>query len=272
MIPKNIHFIYFNSWKLQETPLSDIEIYCMLSAVKHNPDFDFYFHTNIPEEKLGILPKYFNIKKTEPKTEIFWNPITIVQHQSDVARLEILQKYWWIYLDTDMFIVKPLSPLLQKEFLCNEKSRSVTIWLAIIWAKKDSKFIEEWYNKYKNFEWYKYIWHKEYKKLKTKEEKQKHWVYYIKNSILDMMEILATKKHDVNIFKQQAFYKPGNFSMSVAQFITTYNDNSLNKSYWHHLWTFTQKSQYKNIGKYLEEWKEWYFLDKIREIKDYFNI
>ena len=48
----------------------------------------------------------------EPPTSVFNRSVAVPEHRSDVARLELLEKYGGLYVDLDVILVRPLDPLL----------------------------------------------------------------------------------------------------------------------------------------------------------------
>ena len=99
MIPKKIHFCWF--WYNKK---SDIIKKCIKSWKKSCPDFKIIEWN---EENFNVNISNFTRQAYKQKK---W------AYVADYARFYILEKEWWIYLDTDMFLYKNLTPLLKNNF------------------------------------------------------------------------------------------------------------------------------------------------------------
>ena len=104
-----IHFIYPVTELTR--PLSYINYQAVKRAYEiHNPDI-IYFWTNLPELTCEwgkkILPMV-ELMECELPTEYDGVEIVYPQYISDIMRLEILDEYGGIYMDTDMLLKKPL--------------------------------------------------------------------------------------------------------------------------------------------------------------------
>ncbi|KAJ3326524.1 hypothetical protein HDU76_012856 [Blyttiomyces sp. JEL0837] len=83
--------------------------------------------------------------------EIFGNKVEDYAHRADVLRLQLLLTYGGIYLDSDVFIYRSLDPLLHHDFVM-AKEDSHGMANAFILAHPRSKFLHEWYGRYRNFD------------------------------------------------------------------------------------------------------------------------
>lgn len=112
IIPNIIHYILFDKSAL------DFSAYLsVLSSLKfQNPD-NIYLHTNEINFKGDNWDKLLEINKTQPfitinyiakPTHVYGQLISSKFHASDIARIQILQKWGGIYLDTDTVVLKNL--------------------------------------------------------------------------------------------------------------------------------------------------------------------
>jgi hypothetical protein len=97
--------------------------------------------------------KEFNIKVVRARdvTQIFDRPVNVVEHKSDVVRLESLIRFGGIYMDLDTYVLEPLDVFYENE-LTMPAEYSVGISNALIIAKRCSRFLRNWYTQYKSFD------------------------------------------------------------------------------------------------------------------------
>ena len=142
MIEKKIHYCWF--WRNEK---SDIIKQCINSWKKHCPDFEIieWNESNFNVDICNFTKQAYKQKK--------WAYI------ADYARFYILYNQWWIYLDTDMFLYKDLTPLLNDDFFLwiqhfikweNIKLDKIRIAWGIIGMKKWHFLWKDFVNYYNN--------------------------------------------------------------------------------------------------------------------------
>ncbi len=125
MIPTTIHYIWFG-----KRPYNDIIQKCIDSWRKECPLFTFKFWN---EETFDVHAHPFSSRMHKEKKWAF---------VADYARLCILEKEGGVYLDTDMYIVKNISPLLlNKKLVLGEESVGI-ISAGMIAASPHHPYIE----------------------------------------------------------------------------------------------------------------------------------
>ncbi|KAG0148120.1 hypothetical protein CROQUDRAFT_655244 [Cronartium quercuum f. sp. fusiforme G11] len=118
--------------------------------------------TNFWWDEVIKLPG-LEIHEVEDKTSIFGNPILDVSHKTDVIRLEMLKMYGGIYLDTDVLVLRSFEELMtgtEEVIMGVEKADGTLVHPtlinglcnAVIIAKRNSKFLIEWYDRYRSFQ------------------------------------------------------------------------------------------------------------------------
>ena len=152
LVPNLVHFIWFSCHDFKIT-----DYMCLLAALRYQqPDFILVHGDCEPKgqywrwlkEEAGGKLKF--VKKTPPG-EIFGNKIEDVEHQSDVARLEILLQVGGIYLDTDTMVLKSLDDLRNREEIVLGEYTEELLGNAAILANKESKFLKKWFLEYRTF-------------------------------------------------------------------------------------------------------------------------
>lgn len=123
MIPKIIHYCWFG----EQPKSNEVEEY--IQGWKNiNPDFQIIEWN---EKNFDVNINFYVAEAYKAKKWAF---------VSDYARLCVLYKYGGVYLDTDVEIIKPLSPFLFSESFLGIESE-FSICTAVIGAEKESQFI-----------------------------------------------------------------------------------------------------------------------------------
>jgi mannosyltransferase OCH1-like enzyme len=108
MIPKIIHYCWFGN-----NPKSEEILDCIESWRETCPEFQIkeWNEINFPFEAFPFASRMYNEKK--------WAFV------ADYARLHVLEQEGGFYLDTDMLLLKSLSPLAENECVLGEESNGV---------------------------------------------------------------------------------------------------------------------------------------------------
>lgn len=158
MIPKRIHFIFGLREDFGGKPWSLIHYLAVASAKEINPDYEVMMHAKYePKGNFwwdAIKPMVTMVPVEEVPMSIFGKPIKNHAHSADVLRLQAMQKYGGIYLDSDTICVKPFDPLLSHNFVMGvEKFEGHVNGLcnAVIMSAPNAPFLDHWYNAYHEF-------------------------------------------------------------------------------------------------------------------------
>jgi mannosyltransferase OCH1-like enzyme len=132
MIPKIIHYCWFGPKKFPKT-----EKKCIATWREHLPDYEFrlWNERNAPMDHPFVKQAYHAKKYA---------------FVADFVRLWAIYKFGGVYLDTDMFLIKSLTPLLSmsKVFLGYETEDNKYINAAIIGSEPNHDFIQNILNCY----------------------------------------------------------------------------------------------------------------------------
>jgi mannosyltransferase OCH1-like enzyme len=132
MIPKKIHYVWV--W---EKEIPKLEKKCIESRKKYLPDYELclWNETNFDLNINNFVKDAYKSKK--------------YAFVSDFIRIWALYNYGWVYLDTDVEVIKNLDKFLKhKWFWWFEWKDLITTW--VIWAEKWNPFIKEILNYYDN--------------------------------------------------------------------------------------------------------------------------
>lgn len=197
-IPKVLHYVWF--WK-GEKPKSFLQY--LNSWKKYCPDYEIieWDEANFDIKQNKYCKKFYDKK--------LW------AFASDYARIKILYDNWWIYLDTDIEILKNFDDLLDSEWFLSFQDIFSVGW-SIIWAQKWNKILAEIleiYNKQKT----RII----ITNLLTKVFK-KHWLVKYNNKIQDLNNFkIYTKDY---FYPYAYFEKPENMVITKNTFTIHHYD------------------------------------------------
>ena len=153
MIPNIIHFV-FGLKEQKEEFLFCYYISILSSKLVNNPE-KIYFHYHF--EPFGFFwektKKIVELHKVDIPEKIGNIDIIYTEHRADTVRINMLKEYGGIYMDIDTISIRPYKFLLTKNFsMCRQKSPKNTLCNAVIFANKNSIFLDKWIDNYaKNF-------------------------------------------------------------------------------------------------------------------------
>lgn len=121
-IPKVLHYVWFGK---KELPA--LEKKCIETWKITNPDFEI---------------KEWNEYNVDINDEVFLNALRKEEWAfcSDYARFKIISEHGGVYLDTDVEVVKDISPLLENVFFAG-KENDLFINAAVFGAIKNNQFV-----------------------------------------------------------------------------------------------------------------------------------
>lgn len=147
-IPNIIHFIYPVTELTR--PLSYLNYQAVKRASEIHKPKEIWFWTNLDElsgEWGEAIAPHVTLKKCELPTEYDGVPIVWPQYMADVMRLEILNEYGGIYMDTDMLLLKPLYEWMGSKLVMSwEPSEPLgkSACNALIISPPENPFIDIW--------------------------------------------------------------------------------------------------------------------------------
>lgn len=126
MIPKKIHYCWFGG-----NPLPLLAQKCIESWKKYLPDYEIieWNESNYNVHKIPYISQAYKAKK--------------YAFVSDYARVDILNEHGGVYFDTDVEVLKDLSPILNKgQFLGIEAPGAIANGLGMAAEKGDAILVE----------------------------------------------------------------------------------------------------------------------------------
>ena len=153
-----------------------------------------YLHTNMacqPSPLWDLIrPMITHHEHLEPITEIFGNKVTGRAHFSDIARLQVLQKFGGIYMDIDSLSLRPFTEEMWNPpsglAMGHEDSKRMHIGCGVIIAQRSSLFLTRWLESYKTFN-------------------DKKWA---EHTVIMAGYLAREFPHEINVFPETYFYRP----------------------------------------------------------------
>ncbi|CAF4010981.1 unnamed protein product [Rotaria magnacalcarata] len=163
------------------------------------------------------------LNKIPPITSIYNHPLYHHAHRTDIARLEILDKYGGIYLDLDVLSLKSFSSLTSnphhaEAIFAWERKKFNTICNAVIIAPIHSKFLRRIYHSYQSFN-------------------SSCWGCH---SVSLPGQLANIYINEVHILPSRAFFTP---SWSNIEELYLYNRYNFKNNYASHLWNSYREAQ-----------------------------
>ena len=166
-IPHVVHFVY----GLKENAPFGLQQYLALRSAwdVHRPTKLWVHYTHLPRpEPNGShwwheAKKFATLRHVLPPTSIWGRPLLHYAHQSDVLRLQVVERWGGIYLDMDSISVRPLPPELRAQSALlgiqdtprggttREHARWYGLCNAIFAAEPGAPFIKQWLEEYRSF-------------------------------------------------------------------------------------------------------------------------
>ncbi len=194
----------------------------LLSARKHIKPDKIYLHYSL--EPTGYwwlkakndLQLNITLNQIPQITSIYNHPLYHHAHRSDIARLDILNKYGGIYLDLDVLILKSFSNFISNPYQVEaifawENKEFNAICNAVIIAPIYSKFLRRIYESYQSFN-------------------SSCWACH---SVLLTGYLAKIYSNEVDVLPSNTFFEP---SYLHIEELYVYNQYNFQKNYACHLW------------------------------------
>ena len=151
-IPNIAHYVWFGCGEYR------ISAYlAMLSALRYQNPALILVHTDCPPNGIywdlfkGAAGSKLKVVRKSPPVEIFGKKVEVVEHQSDVARLQILLQVGGMYFDTDLLVLKNLDHLRREHDIVLGEGSHISLANAGILANENSWFLKRWFQEYQSF-------------------------------------------------------------------------------------------------------------------------
>lgn len=178
MIPNILHFVFGMAPDFGGKPFSLVHYLSVKSAVELNkPDAAILHYQYEPGGEWWEKAKpLLTLNRITSPENYAGNKLYHVAHKADVVRLQALKESGGIYLDLDTISVKPLTALLDQQFIIGQELKAAYVpknWRqrlkyklglvkkgngtstglcnAVLLSARNSEFVNLWLEEYKNF-------------------------------------------------------------------------------------------------------------------------
>jgi len=115
VVPRTVHITWFYP---PDTAFRFHHAICLLSIQRYfRPTKIFFWHSSLPSGRWWSFTRqsiaHLLLVPYSPPTNVYNRSVLVPEHQSDVARLELVELYGGLYVDLDVILVRPLDPLLR---------------------------------------------------------------------------------------------------------------------------------------------------------------
>ena len=159
MIPNIIHMMWFTGPKSRDFGFLNY-LAVKIAAEVQKPDHYYFYYNAEPANNphWEAIKPYVTMVQIDPPTEIGGVSLDYPQYQSDVVRLQKLLDHGGIYLDTDILLLKPLTPLMNNSCVMGadrytndrvglhttDPDQIASVANGVILAERGNPFIGQW--------------------------------------------------------------------------------------------------------------------------------
>ncbi|KAK2144122.1 hypothetical protein LSH36_783g00005 [Paralvinella palmiformis] len=152
-VPKYVHLIWFYP---KGTNFRFHHLMCLMSIKLHiKPQRIIVWYSQMPKGPWWAFARKtvwdIALMPYQVPTAIFNQSVSIIEHQSDIARLDILIKYGGIYFDFDVIALKDLGPLLRYPVTLGAETPYL-LGSGVILAQPNASFLHLWKDSYRDYQ------------------------------------------------------------------------------------------------------------------------
>ncbi|RXK41142.1 hypothetical protein M231_01545 [Tremella mesenterica] len=165
VVPNSVHYVYGLKPVKEGEKVPELPYYAYLamkSALMVLKPEKMYFHyVNLPTGPWwDLISPHLTLTPTIVPHSVFGNELNHFAHQADILRLMIMKHMGGIYLDIDMFIIKPFDDLMYESTTLamemspdsrRDKLDPTGLCNAVIVSEPGSVFINRWLTSYDTF-------------------------------------------------------------------------------------------------------------------------
>lgn len=152
-VPRVVHVTWFYP---ADTDFRFHQALCLLAVQRFfRPEKIYFWHDHKPSGPWWVFVRqsvaHLLLVPYERPKSVLNRTVTVPEHQSDVARLELLAEYGGLYLDLDVIVVRSLDSLLHHEVTLGAETPDM-LGSGLILARRNSSFIAQWRATYSSFD------------------------------------------------------------------------------------------------------------------------
>lgn len=149
-----LHYVFGMASDFGRKPWCYAHYLSVLSAVRvNNPECIHFWYEHEPTgEWWERTVPFLTLHQIKAPLEIFGRPLMHTAHRADVVRLEKLREYGGVYLDADVWCLRPFAELKHNGFWMGwQGTRQYGLCNATMGGDAGTPFLEHWYAKYRKF-------------------------------------------------------------------------------------------------------------------------
>ncbi|XP_076448645.1 uncharacterized protein LOC143285273 [Babylonia areolata] len=151
LIPNLSHHVIFGGHEIR-----NYTFLAILSSVRFLQPCMVMIHADVLpvgsfwDTLVRLIPHLIHVQRSAPSV-IFGHPVKVIEHSSDIARLEAVRKFGGVYQDTDYFLLNPLKDLRKYSVVMGNEITNTNYCNCMIMGKAAASFLKVWYNSYRTF-------------------------------------------------------------------------------------------------------------------------
>ncbi|XP_076448484.1 uncharacterized protein LOC143285143 [Babylonia areolata] len=152
LIPNLSHHVLFGGHEIRSYTFIGI-----LSSVRFLQPCMVMIHADVLpvgsfwDTLVRLIPHLIHVQRSAPSV-IFGHPVKVIQHSSDIARLEAVKKFGGVYQDTDYILLNPVEDLRNYSVVMGVTIPNVNYCNCIFMGKPAADFLNVWYDSYRTFD------------------------------------------------------------------------------------------------------------------------
>jgi len=187
-----IHLVFGMAADFGGKPWSWIHHAAVLSAARVNrPRQILFWHEHEPTgEWWDASRPYLTLRKISAPTEVFGRPLLHPAHQADVVRLEALIEHGGVYMDSDVWCLKPFADLEHCGWWMGRQGKDYGLCNATMGGEAGAAFAARWLDAYRSF---------------RSEGRDRYWD---EHSVRLPLELAREHPDEITIFGPDYFFSP----------------------------------------------------------------
>jgi hypothetical protein len=133
---------------------------------------------------------HLTLHKIEAPTEVFGRPLLHPAHQADVVRLRALLEHGGVYVDSDVWCLRPFAELGHCGFWMGRQGRRYGLCNATMGGERDSPFAARWLEAYQTF---------------RSQGRDQHWD---EHSVRIPLALAEQHPEEITVFPETHFFHP----------------------------------------------------------------
>ncbi|XP_076088311.1 uncharacterized protein LOC143058747 [Mytilus galloprovincialis] len=157
-VPSLVHYIWFSKKEmnfyhfLSFLSASKFLKPCLIMVHGDYLPIGFYW-----DYLLNLVPNIIHMKRNPPEA-VFGIPLGNIEHKADVGRIQALQRFGGIYMDTDEIILRSLDNLRKYPFTLSH-AVDHNLSNGLILSEKNAAFLSKWFSEYKTYSKVQWAYH-----------------------------------------------------------------------------------------------------------------